>query len=68
MIPFYTAHYLPVAGALERLVLNHLNPVVVRVEDKRYVPHATIGQALLPVDILAFEAITGGIEVINRNT
>ena len=68
VIPFYTLHYLPVAGALERLVLNHLNPVVVRIEDKRYVPHATIGQALLPVDIQALEAIASGIEVINGDT
>lgn len=65
---FYTLHYLPVAGALERLVLDHLNPVVVRVKDERHVSHATIGQALLPVDIQALEAIAGGIKVINGDT
>lgn len=53
---------------LKRLVLDHLNPVVVRVEDKCHVPHATVSKALLPVDIQTLEAVTGGIEVINRDT
>ena len=59
---------LPVAGALQRLVLNHLNPVVVRVEDKGHGFHAAISQALLPVDIQALETFAGSIEVVDGNT
>ena len=59
---------LPVAAALEGLVLDHLNPVAIRVQYKCHVPHATISQALLPVDVQALETSAGCVEVINRDT
>lgn len=59
---------LPVAGALERFVLDHFDPVVIRVEDEGHIVHATIRQAFLPVDLQALEAFAGGIQVVDRDT
>lgn len=42
---------LPVAAALERLVLNHFDPVAIWVEDECHVVHAAIREAFLPVDL-----------------
>lgn len=59
---------LPVAGALERFVLNDFNPVVVRVEDEGHVVHATIRQALLPVDLQALKAFARSVQVVDSDT
>lgn len=58
----------PVAGALERFILNHLNPIAIRIQNERHVLHATVSQALLPVDIHRLEARARRVEVIDRNT
>lgn len=60
--------HLPVAAPLQRLVLNHLNPVVVWVQDKRHRSHPAVSQTLLPVNIQALETITGGTQVVNGDT
>lgn len=60
--------YLPVRGALDALVLDHLNPVVVRIQDKGDVAHATVSQALLEGNIDRVKSVAGRLEVIDRDT
>jgi hypothetical protein len=60
--------YLPVRGALDALVLDHLNPVVVRIQDKGDVAHATVSQALLEGNIGRVKSVAGRLEVIDRDT
>lgn len=59
---------LPVSTALELFVLNDLNPVVVGIEHKSNILHASICQALLPVDTLVLESLASGIQIINGDT
>lgn len=68
MTPLYTRYSLPVAGALEGLVLDHLNPVAVRIINKGHVPHPAVRQALLPADVQRLKSIASRIEVIDRDT
>jgi len=59
---------LPVCSSLQLLILNNLNPIVVRIEDKCHVFHATICKPLLPVNTLVIKALACRIKVINGNT
>ena len=60
--------FLPVGSSLQFFVLNYLNPVVVGIEDKGNILHATICKSLLPVHAKILEALAGSIKIINRNT
>lgn len=59
---------LPVAGALQSLILNHLNPIAIRVKHEGHILHTTVGQTLLPVNIQRLEARAGRIEIIDGDT
>jgi hypothetical protein len=48
--------------------LNHLNPVVIGIQDKSNVVHAAIGQTLLEGDIDRVKPVARGLEVIDRDT
>lgn len=56
---------LPVGGALDALVLDHLNPVVVGIQDESDVVHTSVSQALLEGDIDRVKPVAGRLEVIN---
>jgi hypothetical protein len=59
---------LPVGGALDPLVLNHLNPVIVGIQDESDVVHATVSQTLLEGDINGVKPVAGRLEVVDRDT
>lgn len=59
---------LKVLFAAELLILNNLNPVSIWVQNKSNVLHTAICQSLLPVDIQSLEALTRGVDVVNRDT
>lgn len=54
-------------GVTVLLVLDDLNPVVVRIENESHVLHSSIGETLLPVDIQRFESLAGGVQIVHRN-
>lgn len=56
---------LPVGGALDPLVLDHLNPVVVGIQDESNVVHTPISQALLEGNINRVKPGAGRLEVID---
>lgn len=60
--------HLPVGSGFQFLVLNDLNPVVVRVENESHIFHSTISKSLFPVDTFILKALTSSINIINRNT
>lgn len=41
----------PVAASLDCLVLDHFNPVAIRIQDESNVLHPSIGETLLPVHV-----------------
>jgi len=53
--------------AAEPLVLHNLNPVTIRVKDKRHILHAAVREPLLPVDVERFQPGAGGLKVIDRD-
>lgn len=59
---------LPVAGALQSLILNHLDPIAIRVKHEGHILHTAVGQTLLPVNIQRLEARAGRVEVIDGDT
>lgn len=60
--------YLPVGSALDALVLDHFDPVSIRIQEEGHIVHPTVGQALLEVDLENLEALTSCLEVIDRDT
>lgn len=52
-------------GFLQGLLANHLDPVAIRVQDKRNVAHAAVGKFLLELVACIFEALTCGLEVVD---
>lgn len=68
VVVVYRDKYLPVSSVLELLVLNNLNPIVIRIKHKCYILHASISQTLLPVNTLVLESLACGVEIVNRNT
>lgn len=60
--------YLPIAGTFQRLVLDHLDPIAIRVKNESHILHPPVCQTLLPVHIERLEPITGSIEIVNRDT
>lgn len=59
---------LHVRGALDALVLDHLDPVSIRVQHKGDVVHAAVSQTLLEIDLERLEAVTCGLEVVDGDT
>lgn len=56
---------LPVGGALDPLVLDHLDPVSIWIQKERHIVHPTVSQTLLEVDLERFEALAGRLEVVD---
>jgi hypothetical protein len=59
---------LPVCPTLELLILDDLDPVIVRVKDKRHILHATICQPLLPVYSQILKTLASSIQIVHRDT
>jgi hypothetical protein len=59
---------LPVRSSLQLLILNDLDPVIVRIEYKCYVLHAAICKALFPVYAQILEPLARCVEVIDGYT
>lgn len=58
---------LPVGGALDTLILNHLDPVPIRIQQECHVVHPTVSQALLEINVQRLEAIASGLKIIDRD-
>jgi hypothetical protein len=57
----------PIGAVPELLILNNLNPISIRIQDKGDVLHAAIRKSLLPVYLLILKALAGSIKIINRD-
>jgi hypothetical protein len=65
-------HILPATAAplhfpLQLLILDNLDPVSIRIQNKSNTLHPSIGQSLLPLDAQSVESLTRGIQVVNRH-
>jgi hypothetical protein len=61
-------HDLEVLLSRELLVLDNLDPVAIRVQQKGNILHASICKSLLPANVLILESLAGSFKVIHRNT
>lgn len=60
--------HLPIRSTLDALVLDHLDPVAIRIQQESHIVHPTVGQALLEVDLEQLEPLASLLEVIDRDT
>lgn len=60
--------FLPVSSALNPLILYHLNPISIGIQNKCDVVHPSISQTLLKVHLQRLEAVARSREVVNRDT
>lgn len=54
-------------GIAVLLVLDNLNPVIVRVKKESDILHAPIGETLLPVDVERLESRASCVQVVYGN-
>jgi hypothetical protein len=54
----------PVGGALDSLILDHLDPVSIGVQDERDVLHHAIGKTLLERYLKGLEAVAGALQIV----
>jgi len=60
-------HKLKVILSGEPLVLHNLDPVTVRIEQKRNVLHLAVGESLLPATVEFLEPLARRIDVVDRD-
>lgn len=60
--------FLPVSSTLNSLILHHLNPISIGIQNKCDIVHPPISQALLKVHFQRLKAVARSREVINRDT
>lgn len=54
----------PVGGALDPFILDHLNPISIRVQNEGDVLHHAIGETLLERYLERFEAIACALKIV----
>ena len=52
-------------SASHHVLRDDLDPVAVRVEDKRHALHAAVRESLLPVDVVVLKALARSVQVVN---
>ena len=52
---------------LQIIVLNDLDPIVIRIKNECNGLHATISKPLFPLDVHVIKALAGCIKIINRD-
>lgn len=57
----------PVVALLQLFVLYHFDPVVIWVKNECDVFHPSIGQSLLPVDLLFFKKGTSLVQIVDTD-
>lgn len=58
---------LPIASFLQLLILDDLDPVVIRVQNKGHILHPAIGQPLLPVHLFILHELACLVKVIDTD-
>ena len=58
----------PLSPLLQSLILNNLNPISIRIQQKCHILHPPISKSLLPVNLQIIESLTRSIEIVNANT
>lgn len=59
---------LPLSPLLQLLILNNLNPISIRIQQKRHILHPPIRKSLLPLNLQIIESLTRSIQIIHTNT
>lgn len=58
----------PVGSALDALVLDHLNPISIGVQNESDILHHAIGETLLEVHIEGLEPVACRLEIVDGDT